>query len=527
MMTRLKFPFLMLSDLIGWPRLGPMRQRLTALFFSDRVFTDRARSKRHLAQVARRSQQTEISAIFAALDELVFVFDRQGKHLKVLSTNAKLHYQPQQNRLGKTLHEIFPPATADFFLAQIHQALATQQPVQVEYPLPGNGQVVWSEARIAPLNAHTVVWAARDVTQRKQTEIALQQAEAMYRSIVENAVEGIFQTSPAGHCLAANAAVARILGYDAPQEVMATLTDIGQQLYVHAADRASMMAALHQTGAVANLETQLYRKDGSPIWVSGSARTVLDRQGKLQYIEGTITDITPRKLAEAALQDAQQRSEQLLLNVLPAAIAQRLKQTPGLIAENFESVSILFADIVGFTQLSARLQPIEVVTLLNQIFSKFDQLAEHYGLEKIKTIGDAYMVAAGLPQPCANHADAIAEMALAMQTVMPQFTTDWGEAIQLRIGIHSGAVAAGVVGTKKFTYDLWGDTVNIASRMEASGAAGQIQVTAATYQALKERYELVERGSIAIKGKGAMTTYWLSDSRNQQLAPVSMSASRA
>ncbi len=211
------------------------------------------------------------------------------------------------------------------------------------------------------------------------------------------------------------------------------------------------------------------------------------------------------------LRRQQEQSEKLLLNILPNSVAQRLKQEQGIIADNFEEVSVLFADIVGFTPLSARICPIELVKLLNQIFSTFDNLAERHGLEKIKTIGDAYMVVGGLPLPLDDPARAIAEMALDMQQAIANFQADSGEQFQIRIGINTGPVVAGVIGTRKFIYDLWGDTVNVASRMESTGVPGCIQVTATTYERLKDRYEFEERGTIEIKGKGEMMTYWLKD----------------
>lgn len=220
-------------------------------------------------------------------------------------------------------------------------------------------------------------------------------------------------------------------------------------------------------------------------------------------------DITERKQAESALRKEREKSEKLLHNILPEAIADRLKQNPGAIAEQFNEVTILFADIVGFTPLSERLKPLELVSLLNQIFSKFDRLAQQLGLEKIKTIGDAYMVAAGLPIPKADHAEAIAEMALFMQAAIDNFRTERGECLQIRIGINTGMVVAGVIGTNKFIYDLWGDAVNVASRMESSGEPGNIQVTAATYDRLQDKYIFQKRGTIQVKGKGEMETYWL------------------
>ena len=205
----------------------------------------------------------------------------------------------------------------------------------------------------------------------------------------------------------------------------------------------------------------------------------------------------------------QEQSERLLLNILPDSIAQRLKQDPDIIADSYDNVSVLFADLVGFTEFSAQTSAKELVNILNLIFSTFDQLAEQYGLEKIKTIGDAYMVAAGLPIPHPDHAIATAEMALDMQAEMAKFAQKMGQEFQLRIGINSGSVVAGVIGIKKFIYDLWGDTVNMASRMESQGINGAIQVTAATYELLRDKYLFEERGIISVKGKGEMTTYLL------------------
>ncbi len=216
-----------------------------------------------------------------------------------------------------------------------------------------------------------------------------------------------------------------------------------------------------------------------------------------------------RKQAEEALRHQQEKTDRLLLNILPEPIADRLKQEPSTIAEDFTDVTVLFADIVGFTQISSYLSPIQLVSLLNQIFSAFDRLTERYGLEKIKTIGDAYMVVGGLPLPRKDHADAIADMAIEMMAAIDRFNEKNNQRFSIRIGIHSGAVVAGVIGIKKFIYDLWGDTVNTASRMESHGLAGRIHVSDATYQLLKDRYSFEHRGAIHVKGKGEMTTYFL------------------
>lgn len=234
-------------------------------------------------------------------------------------------------------------------------------------------------------------------------------------------------------------------------------------------------------------------------------------QAFCQMFDRVYREILHRQEAEAVLRLEQEKSERLLLNILPEAIAHRLKQGHQNIADGFAEVTILFADLVGFTQLSSRKNPKELVDLLNEIFSAFDRLSEKHGLEKIKTIGDAYMVAGGLPAPQSHCAAAIAEMAIDMQQEMQLFRERTGEDLHLRIGINTGPVVAGVIGTKKFIYDLWGDAVNVASRMESQGIPGCIQVTETTYTLLTDRYRFEERGEIAIKGKGTMKAYLLRD----------------
>jgi class 3 adenylate cyclase len=214
--------------------------------------------------------------------------------------------------------------------------------------------------------------------------------------------------------------------------------------------------------------------------------------------------------AEEALAAEHARSEALLMNLLPEEIAMRLKERPGeVIADGLPAVTLLFADIVDFTPRSATRPPAEVVSFLNQIFSRFDELTAERGVEKIKTIGDAYMVAAGLPMARGDHAEVIADMALAMQAAVTELSDQMGEAVNLRIGIHSGPAIAGVIGTSKVFYDVWGDTVNTASRMESHGAPGRIQVTSATHALLGDGFVFDDRGVIDIKGKGPVKTYWL------------------
>jgi class 3 adenylate cyclase len=205
----------------------------------------------------------------------------------------------------------------------------------------------------------------------------------------------------------------------------------------------------------------------------------------------------------------QDRSERLLLNVLPAPIAARLKQGEAVIADRFPEVTVLFADLAGYTASSDRSSPERLVQVLGDLFTAFDRLAQRHGLEKIKTVGDAYMVAGGLPVPRPDHAEAVAEMALAVREEVGRHLDPTGQPLAVRIGIDTGPVVAGVIGTSKFSYDLWGDTVNTASRMESQGVVGCIQVTERTYRRLRDRYHFERRGPVQVKGKGELVTWFL------------------
>jgi adenylate cyclase len=220
-----------------------------------------------------------------------------------------------------------------------------------------------------------------------------------------------------------------------------------------------------------------------------------------------------REAALVALRGEHERAENLLLNILPGSIAERLKAQPKSIADAFTEASVLFADVVDFTPRSEKLEAGEVVGLLDRLFSHFDVLAERRHLEKIKTIGDAYMVAAGVPDPRPDHARALALLALDMTDAVAPGGAVGDLGLELRIGINSGPVVAGVIGRKRFLYDLWGDAVNMASRMESHGTSGQIQVTRATYELLKDEFELEPRGTVPIKGKGDVETWYLAGRR--------------
>jgi class 3 adenylate cyclase len=221
-------------------------------------------------------------------------------------------------------------------------------------------------------------------------------------------------------------------------------------------------------------------------------------------------------LLSRLLREEQNRSEHLLTHVMPASIAQRLKEQWAIIADSHESATVLFADVVDFTPLMAMSPPDQVVRYLNKIFSEFDELLAKHQLEKIKTVGDAYMAAGGLPDPLPNHLEAMADFALEIQDLMSRTPSPSGRPMQLRIGIHTGPLVAGVIGNEKLMYDLWGDTVNTASRMESQGVGGQIQVTEEVVEGLRDRYEFEERGLVPVKGKGELRTYWLTGRKGGQ-----------
>ncbi|AFY39844.1 adenylate/guanylate cyclase with integral membrane sensor [[Leptolyngbya] sp. PCC 7376] len=340
----------------------------------------------------------------------------------------------------------------------------------------------------------------------------LRASEIKYRGIYDNSQVGIFRTRvDNGLVIDANARCVEMMGYDSGDEVIGRLT--AADFYADLKDRTKMLQQVVDY-ELHNFETRFRRKDGSILHVLISGRYNQEDR----CLEGVINDISEQKKADEALKQEQAKAEALLLNILPEAIATQLKEKPGTIAEQYDQATILFADIVDFTPLASRLSAQALLDILNQVFSQFDELADQYGLEKIKTIGDAYMVAGGLPIPDPNHVAAIADMALAMIDIAQNMSplqvqldenTQLNHLLRIRIGINTGEVIAGVIGTKKFIYDLWGDSVNVASRMESSGEPNLIQVTESTYELLKDDYIFEQRGMISVKGKGAMTTYWL------------------
>lgn len=445
---------------------------------------------------------------------------------------------PDQRLQGRSLHDFLVNPSDIAQMQALLDADGQIRNYEVEIK-DSRDRHFWASASVHPLHlAGDQTWLTTlyDISDRKIAEAALRcseeelrqqtqaleqrvqqrtaelvKAEEKYRSIFENAAEGIFQTTPQGRYISINPALVKVYGYDSQEDLISSVTDIGRQIYVQPRRRDELNVYLKQFGTVEGFESEVYRKDRQVIWVSENVREVRDEAGRLLYYEGSVRDITDRKNAEVQLREQRLRAERLLLNVLPQRIAERLKRGQHTIADHFKDVTVLFADIVDFTLLSSQISPTELVELLNTVFSEFDHLVDRYGLEKIKTIGDAYMVVGNLPSPKPDHVGAIAQLALAMQSAVTVIPTPTQQPLSLRIGIHSGPVIAGVIGTRKFIYDLWGDTVNVASRMESQGEPGRIQVTRTIYRELRHRFQFEERGPVMIKGKGEMMTYWLGD----------------
>ncbi|MDY6940669.1 MAG: adenylate/guanylate cyclase domain-containing protein [Cyanobacteriota bacterium] len=491
------------------------------------------------AQVQERTAslentKAELQALFTAMPEFIFVKDEDGHYLKVASTDPKKLYKTDE-LIGKTEYEIFSPTQAKRMISCIRKALKTQETVTLEYKVQSKGRVEWFWASISPIlngpmaNAvPKVIWVARNITDRKRAEEKLKEQKHYLRLILDNIPQQVFWKDADLVFKGCNIHWAKAAHLKNPDEV------IGKTDYYFFPNNKSVAdefreqdrKLIEEKESLLHIQAVKHKPDenGEKVWLDINKIPIYDDEGRSLGIIGVLDDITDRKKAEEALKEEQEKSDKLLLNILPAPIAEQLKNTQkntqGLdisrdrlseaaIAEQFESATILFADIVGFTPLSAKMQATELVNLLNRIFSDFDLLAYKHNLEKIKTIGDAYMVAGGLPVPREDSAQAIANMALDMQAAIQNTNENIGRNLNIRIGINTGPVVAGVIGLKKFSYDLWGDTVNVASRMESSGEPGKIQVTQRTYECLKDDYIFEERGKTFVKGKGEMPTYWL------------------
>jgi len=326
--------------------------------------------------------------------------------------------------------------------------------------------------------------------------------------------EGIYGVDLDGNCTFANPSSLRVLGFDSDTDLLGRNM---HELVHHTLPNGDpypmtecQIYLAFREGKGVHIDNEvMWRADGSSFQAEYWSYP-MEQDGQLVGSVLTFVDITERRRLETQLRNENARAERLLLNVLPAEIARQLKAHPGkTIAQQFEEITALFADVVGFTPLSARLSPAEAVAILNEIFTAFDRIATSHGVEKIKTMGDGYMAVAGAPTPRDDHCDAIALTALEMREWMNNRVADDGIKLRVRIGINSGSAVGAVIGTTKFAYDLWGDTINVASRMESSGEPGRIQVAEGAFSRLRHKYVLEPRGAIDIKGKGELETWFL------------------
>ncbi|MDB9311927.1 PAS domain S-box protein [Spirulina sp. CS-785/01] len=309
-------------------------------------------TERKTAEQALHSYAGELQALFAAMTDIILVLDAHGRYLKVAPTNPSRLYLPREKLEGKQLGDIFPPKQAQFFLGYIREAIATGNAKHnVEYHLELEGQQVWFSATISPTPDKTVLWVARDITEYKQSQEALRQAEAKYRSIFENAVEGIFQTTPDGHYISANPALAKIYGYETPEEMIEGLTDIEHQLYVNPEQRQGFVQLMQEQDAVVGFESQIYQRDGTIIWIAENARAVRDERGNLLYYEGMVVDITEQKQVKEELH---QRAYYDTLTGLPNRALFRLRLSHALqnarqgTPEHPYRFAVLFLDLDRF-----------------------------------------------------------------------------------------------------------------------------------------------------------------------------------
>ncbi|MEK0178719.1 MAG: PAS domain S-box protein [Oscillatoriales cyanobacterium] len=476
--------------------------------------------KRKQAEAALRESEEQLRDLFENASDLIQSIGADGHFLYVnRAWRETLGYSEAEiakmtvfdiihpNSSPDSLH-IFVRAIRDkeidentFYPDSVEAIFVTKKYQQIL--LEGSISCKFADGQLVAIRA-----ILRDITDRKQAEDALAQSVSLLQATFDSTADGILAIDRTGKIVSFNREFIEMWGI--PEEVMALRSDAQIVAFV--------LNQLKDPQAFQERIESLYEQPEAESYdlLEFQDGRFFERYSEPQRLGDEIIgrvwsyhDITERKQAEDALREEQEKSEKLLLNILPKAIAERLKRNETTIAEYFPEVTVLFADIVGFTHLSTLMNPIDLVELLNQIFSSFDLICERLGLEKIKTIGDAYMVVGGLPEPRADHAEAIAQMALDMQTEIARFNAQNNKYFSIRIGIHSGPVVAGVIGIKKFIYDLWGDTVNIASRMESHGLPWRIQVSEATYNLLQHKYLFDRRETIHVKGKGEMTTYLL------------------
>lgn len=476
--------------------------------------------KRKQAEIALRESEEQLRDLFENATDLIQSIGADGHFLYVNRAWRETLGYSEAEIAQMTVFDIIHPNSSQESLDILYQAI-TKKTVNENTVYPASLQAIFItknheqillegsiSCKFASGSLVAIRAILRDITARKMAEDALAKSVSLLQATFDSTADGILAIDRSGKIVTFNREFVEMWGI--PNEVMALGDD--------ATIIAFVLEQIKEPQAFQERIESLYEQPEAESYDLLEFRDgrFFERYSEPQRLGDKIIgrvwsyhDITERKQAEDALREEQEKSEKLLLNILPKAIAERLKKNETTIAEYFPEVTVLFADIVGFTHLATVMPPIDLVELLNKIFSGFDLLCEQHGLEKIKTIGDAYMVVGGLPDTRTDHAEAIALMALDMQTAIARFNANNKKYFSIRVGIHSGPVVAGVIGIKKFIYDLWGDTVNIASRMESHGLSWRIQVSETTYKLLEHKYLFQERGIIDVKGKGGMRTYLL------------------
>ena len=355
----------------------------------------------------------------------------------------------------------------------------------------------------------------QELQKNKITHQQLQESEDLFRQVTDNINEVFWMTDPKKNkMLFINKAYETIWGRTSQSLLDQPLSFIEN---IYPDDRTSVIAAFpKQKEGTYDIEYRIVRPDGELRWIHDKAFPIKNDTGEIYRVIGVAQDITENKQLIENLKEEQEKTEYLLENILPKSIIVELKKAklisinaPAAIAQTIDHATVLFTDIVGFTAFSKSCAAEVVVTQLNKMFRLFDDLVDKYKVEKIKTIGDSYMLAGGVPDYQEDHAKRVANVGLEMLQKLEQFNLEENAHFQIRIGIHTGPLVAGVIGTKKYIYDIWGDTVNTASRMESTGIPGQIQVSEDAYHLLKDQFKFEERGFIEVKGKGPIKTFIL------------------
>lgn len=450
-------------------------------------------------------------ALFEHTPDAVLVLDLHYRLMEANGAAQRLFGESGEALRGRSVSELLPEWTPP-------------EPLSPEEP-PRDGEWVWRGAAGSPRQAHVLrvrclplpegrVVVLRDLTAHAEVEASLRQQKEYYESLVLHSPVAIVTINLRFTVVSWNPAAESLFGYTAREAIGRNILRlVASEGPIKQEAEGTAREAL-QRGRI-HVITRRLRKDGTPVNVELLALpvTVDGEQVGFVCIYHDITELHRLHEQELAhlrtIQHERERADQLLLNILPRPVADRLLQGQRIIVENFPDVTVLFADLVDFTRFAAQHTPPDVLQVLNMVFSVFDQLTDDFGVEKVKTIGDAYMAVGGLSLPRSDHADAVAALALAMRAELLKLGELLQVPLHLRIGIHSGPVIAGVISGKKFAYDLWGDTVNTASRMESHGVVDGIHISEAVHERLQGRYRFHDQGLVHVKGKGPMRTYLL------------------